>query len=1149
MKRTLPCRPNRLRLLAILLVILFGVASSNAALESDDINATILIEGSLPVHWTNDATYPWVLSEDGSCVRTPESEGDSRFSTTLSFTYTSAYPVEFTYEWYRYTLHGEDILKLLIDGEEVDSTMSTNWEGDFYYNPNLIMIPAGTHTVSFVSISNYDGDYYDLTNYYSGIRKIRVWECKELESTALKPGSMPLTFENDPDNMWITEDGYIRSTNSHKEDSSSKISVSFTIDRPSLFSYECQNGYDSYDTCRSFVYVDGVEFRVYTSRDWQFGSLVLYPGTHTVEFENRHSGNYWEFWTRLRNINLDQNWINVNLNNPGELGVRLLQALGDKNLQDAELVKISGAINSDDWTIIRQLSGVKAIDFKDSPITTIPEDAFRNLRHLSTVMLPETLTEICANAFRGTDFHQVTIPASVERIRNGVWYNTPLQYITFAPLSKLKSIGYAAFRYTKLLEFIMPDSVTEIERYAHSIGTNYWREDYDDDWVILADCKLLKKLHISDGLETVGRGIAYRSEALEEVHLPVNVKELEIHCFYQTNLKSIDIPETVTKIGRECFAESALERVIVPSNVAAYGSDVFRDCHNLIEAHLNSHCWNMTSTFSYCHSLQTVVLPCATPPSVNADYYYEPFYGVDKAAITLYVPDFALEAYKADPYWYQFTNTRVSDEASINDYWAIRGNLTINETHKVQGTPSFEIMPGGILTMDNEVNQNFNEFTYNNSESRPGVYLSKSNSIVANKFTTRYYVEEGDSWYFFSPVTDVRMSEVTYCSTDSWVIRCYDGARRADEDTSSGNWVNVPADGMLRRGEGYIIHAEAPGWLELPAASSEHEKFFGMNEVTLPLADNHCETAANAGWNFVANPYPSYYDIYYIDMQAPITVWDGSTYRAFSLNDGDRGDDTYVLRPMQPFFVQKASADLTTRMPIVGRQTNTIIDRTRAPRRTPATTEMREKLNLQILSGDNEEADDYTRIVINELASAGYEATRDASKFMSLNTVVAQLYSISDQNHPLAINERPYAEGSVRLGVYLPVDGMTYRITASRVDRQAWLYDSETGINHDLTNGEYAFTARKGYDNNRFSISFSPASSVVEDILSKEIKVSGNIGTIDITGAEGTALNVYAADGTAKVAMTADSEHVSIPVAPGIYIVKAGDRTFKTIVK
>ena len=37
-----------------------------------------------------------------------------------------------------------------------------------------------------------------------------------------------------------------------------------------------------------------------------------------------------------------------------------------------------------------------------------------------------------------------------------------------------------------------------------------------------------------------------------------------------------------------------------------------------------------------------------------------------------------------------------------------------------------------------------------------------------------------------------------------------------------------------------------------------------------------------------------------MDFTAPITVWTGSTYKAYSIVD-----DNYVLRPMESFFVQK----------------------------------------------------------------------------------------------------------------------------------------------------------------------------------------------------------------------------------------------------
>lgn len=1103
----------RYRFIAILMLVVFGISTATA-LESDDINTAILVEGSLPPTWTNDAAHPWYIvgPTDGTTyIRTPEKADDSNFTSTLSFSYTSSYPTEITFSAYRSTYYGEDQLEVKIDGEEKLLIRNGYWDSF------RLMVPAGSHTVEFVSLSTRSN--YDNSNYYSGICELKLLEYKELEAACLKEGSMPITFENDPDNMWITDNGYIRSTTNYIDgEASSKISTTFTIDKASLFSFEIRDyrGYsDSYNTK---VYIDGVVRNTFESRNWQYCSVALYPGTHTIEFENwQRSGSSYNV-TEIQNVRLDQTWYEVMLNNPGELGVRLLQALGDKNLQDAELVKINGAMNADDWATVKQLTGAAAIDFTGTNITEIPNEGMRRLSHLSTVMLPETLMKIGESAFRETDFYQITIPASVESIGREAWYQTPLQFISFEQDSKLSYIGWQAFIRTNLIEFIMPDSVVEIGRYSDD-----WSENRNDNCYLFYECKSLKKLHLSDNLTSVPANIANGCSALKE----------------------INIPAKATKIERYAFGGTALESLHIPTSINAYGAGFAENCQALKEVTLSPHCWNMDRYFYNCTALETVVLPCATPPSINND----PFDGVTKANVKLLVPDFAYAAYKADSYWYRFTSAQVSEEASVNDYWAIRGSLTLDESHVMRGTPSVEMITGGTLVMDSLAVQSFDTFTYKTRESAPASFLSRSNKVTANKLETRFYVSESNKWFFFSPVTDVKMSDITFPASDSWVIRYYDGARRASENATSGNWINVPADGTLHRGEGYIIQARATGWLYMPAATTEHDKFFGSNEVTLPLADNACDTPENAGWNFVANPYPCFYDIYYIAMQAPITVWTGSTYRAYSLNDGDRGDDTFVLRPMQPFFVQKDNADLTTTMPLVGRQINTTIDRTRAPQRASVDPN-RHKLNLELFRDGSDEADDYTRIVINEEAQMAYETKCDASKFMSMDANVAQLYSFGGNNHPMAINERPYDDGNVALGVYLPEAGKTYRISALRADRRAWIYDAVTGIEHDLTMGDYYFTAAKaGADNKRFTIRFAPGSSTVGSLDATPVKVTGNTGYIAVSAPAGAKVAVYATDGTMIANLKAENGTAEIPAAAGIYIVKVNDETVKTIVK
>lgn len=1112
MKLILHQTVERLRHFAMLLMFLLCAIGNANALTSDEINAAILSSSStIKPTWE---TSTWIFSTDSTYLTTPKFSGT--LSATLSMTFSSEFKIDLQLDR-ACNLYSNSPFKIVIDGEEYSMSDNSNW------NTFHKILNTGNHTVHYIA-------EFATTSAWAHIKNLKLIEYKPLETSCVKDDSMPLTFDNDPDNPWLTYDGYIQSMDYNTNESTSEVSTTFTIDKLSLLTFEYING-NSTSNNTFYTFIDDVEHLSYTSSTWQSESVVLYPGTHTVKFRNKHTSYGSSYYSKIRNVSLTQNWLDVKLSQPGNLGENLLQSLGNDYLKDAEMLKISGSLNDDDWNTLYKLSRVKAIDLTDTDITTIPEKAFYKTSSLSTVMMPNTLKTIGENAFYGTHCHEIRIPSSVETIYNYVWKNTPLRYITFEGNSNLKHIGYQAFYGTRILEFDMPDSVTSY--YTSS-----------NDWGVVTNCTSLKRLHLSDGLTTVPAYTAYGCIALKEVHMPANAKSIGDYAFYDASLENIDIPESVTSIGESAFYRNYFESLSIPKNVTTLGKYAFQKCSKLKNLKLNSHCRNMNYNFYDCTALETITLPCATPPTITNN----PFYNVTKSNVKLIVPDFALTAYGLDNYWGYFTNREAGDEASIQDYWAIRGNLTLNKERKMQGTPSVQIYGGGALTMDTDMVQNFNDFTYQTQESSSASFLSKSSSVTANSLNTNFYVSTADKWFFFSPVCDVNMSDVTYPSTDSWVIRYYDGERRGTQNTNSGNWKNVPANGVLRRGQGYIIQAKATGWLNMPVTKENQNIFFDQKELTMSLADNPSENEVNAGWNFVSNPYPCYYDVYYMNMQAPITVWTGSTYRAYALNEGDNNDDTYVLRPMQPFFVQKASTDLTATMPLVGRQVSTNINHTRAPK--PNTTEanpLRNLLNLELVKYGEDEAEDYTRIVINEQASMGYERTCDASKFMSMDATVAQFFSIGENDTPMAINERPYDNGNVALGVYFPEAGETFTITATRSDRKAWLYDAETGIEQDLTEGDYMFTVNKsGYDYNRFSIRFSPVTNAVEKTENVKVKVTAGTGIITVTAPENANVTVYGTDGSMIASCMGSNE---FNVAAGIYVIKVDGQTFKTIVK
>jgi hypothetical protein len=142
--------------------------------------------------------------------------------------------------------------------------------------------------------------------------------------------------------------------------------------------------------------------------------------------------------------------------------------------------------------------------------------------------------------------------------------------------------------------------------------------------------------------------------------------------------------------------------------------------------------------------------------------------------------------------------------------------------------------------------------------------------------------------------------------------------------------------------------------------------------------------------------------------------------------------------------------------------------------------------------------EDQTRVVLNEKASMAYETACDASKFMSMDNSVPQLYTIDEDGTWYAINERPLAEGTIALGFYAGLDG-DYTISVTRCDaKQVFITDNLTGESTEITNSTYSFSAKAGTDNTRFTLSFvSNETTGIKDINKTEIATKAEFYSID----------------------------------------------------
>ena len=1146
--------------------------------SDEEVNNAIVQEGSLPLTWILDDNYPWRLNSENKLY-----SGNWRFPnsrTKVAFKYSSQYPTTVNFKYDVTGGPSTNKIKVYIDGTL--QYLRSNDKYDTYDREGVsktYRLPKGNHIIEVCDTMLACGS----ESYYSRLYDVKVTEPERATPKELSNGFLlseqSIIWENDT----IFPLGYIEdnlsSTNAMWENSKSSLKAHVYFEKPSVISFDWRVGYDDYNNNHiAKFYVDGF-FKYSNSRNtaWATNTIALSAGEHTLHWEYSSTTPGSNYWMQLRNLTIASDWVSVETS-PGLLGVETLYKVD--RLQDVNFLKIKGSMNDADWKVIKQMVNLYGLDLSETDITTLPV-AFNSNADFGYIVLPKTLLTIPDKAFRTCKIHEITIPASVKTIGNEAFASTYLGFVDFAENSQLTTIGYRAFYNTDIKEFIMPNSVTKLttlqanssEGYrseAFASCSNLRRITFSDNLVVLprylcAYSGNIKEIHLPVNLEEIGDGFmemwkgntVYKSalesielpstlkrigadafsyvQTLKAVELPETLKTIGSNAFIRTKLDSINFPQSLSSIGNSAFSGCPLESVILPSKLRSLGEYAFANNEKVKNIVLPSGITNYDNQFKGCKNIETINCLCATPPAIMND----PFGDCDKSSVTLKVPQFAVATYKLDPYWYQFDNIL---EGEPTDYWKIIGDLKLLNNRRMEGKPDVDLYYGGKLTVKGDAAMPIGKFDIYTSEDKPSSFVTDCANITADEINTIFSVS-ANRWYFLTPMVDVDLQQVIVSGTTNYVFRYYDGATRADIGAGT-SWKNV-SDMKLKAGVGYIFQCNAAGTLTFPVPVALHKNILTTEAVVLPLTPHPSDNKANKGWNYVGNPFPSYFDIHYMDFTAPITVWTGSTYKAYSI-----ADDRFVLRPMQGFFVQKPDAVDRIVLHAAGRQIESTVNRPNnvAPSARVSAEQDRFIFNIEIAT---DTLSDATRIVLNEEASAEYELECDAAKFMSIDQAVPQIYTIDNNGNRLAINERPAVEGEIALGVYIPKSSANYSISAGRIDGEAYLYDAETGITHDFAEGSYAFSAEEGTDNKRFTIKLKGGvPTQVEDVDSyTNVQITSVDGGLEIRGASGRTIKIVTVEGLTIYSSTPDVSAVEVPLSVGIYVVTVDNRSYKVIVK
>lgn len=795
----------------------------------------------------------------------------------------------------------------------------------------------------------------------------------------------------------------------------------------------------------------------------------------------------------------------ISVNTAGTLAYKLLEVV--RQWTDVDELTISGHLNAEDMKYFSRMTQLRKLDLSQTDISSI--GGCSGLTKLSEVVLPSTVKEVEDNAFYGCSILSNISLTNVETIGSRAF--CLCAKLTSLSLDNVKEIGNLAFAMSNdddsdpstgiagglisvsmpkvidlggwafsgcsQLKYISVPNVTSVGAYAFAnciklstmdlhnvkeLGDGvFYNRGYDNVY--------LRSVILSDELENIPYECFYGCKNLSDLTLPKSLKSIDNRAIpYLTS--EVVIPEGVTSIGYGNFTNTS--SITIPSTAQTIGSLGGKNLQHV-----------------YCNVIAPLSSKC--------------FDDTYAAQATLHVPAFSVNAYKLSDEWYHF-NSIVPIDKELGDV-TFNNDFTLTSSIGLANKPNFSVVSSksssaihnsGHLTVATDValplgkymqEQNF-YYTYdyvhdgNGNSTRVYTYpdvstLVNNSEMTADEVTIKMWLPQ-NQWNFISLPFDVNVSDIVYPDGTLWVIRKYNGANRAA--MAGDTWQNMTNGQTLNAGEGYILHCTNEDDDNSSSRSnyicftfkavnnSKKNNIFTATDVEQSLNTYASEFAHNRSWNLVGNPYPSFFNSQDIEHDGVITVWNGDGYTAYSLVD-----DAYYLRPNEAFFVQCPANKESMKFNAEGRShkyTSNSADynRAKAARLMTKSDGNRHLYNFALSNG---QYTDKARLVLNENAKLDYELNCDASKFMSNNFSVPQVYII-EKGQRMSIDERPLSDSVIELGVFCgTTDEYTISLAATGANNSPIiLIDKETGTETDLIHNVYHFKATTGTYNERFAI-------------------------------------------------------------------------------
>ena len=314
-------------------------------------------------------------------------------------------------------------------------------------------------------------------------------------------------------------------------------------------------------------------------------------------------------------------------------------------------LKITGKLTDNDWVLLnRNLVRCYDLDLSELDCTSVPAEAFKDMRRLQFVTLPSKAKSLGAGAFGGCNsLVQVKFGENLTEIGDNAFRG--LSYLRFMELpSSLERIGNNSFEGTNCIQtYTAPSTLT-------FIGEGAFRS-----------CSTLRSIDLSASqLSQISYSSFQYCGHLREVILPESLQSIGEWAFQSTPINTIVIPEKVESIGSSAFAGTNLLAVNLPSNLKEVSQGAFGGCSLMNSVSFGRGITTLgESAFAGDSQIKNISIVADVPPTAPTSA----FEGISKRKCNVAIPTTKFWDYLNAPVWGGFSqlNNDLSVETEISE--------------------------------------------------------------------------------------------------------------------------------------------------------------------------------------------------------------------------------------------------------------------------------------------------------------------------------------------------------------------------------------------------------------------------------------------------------------------------------------------------